>query len=174
VDPSELPQDKEWGDGGEAFNPLVALATTTIAEAASLLMIAWPEFVEYRDCVFLKWSFSQSNVDTWFEELSGNGPAVEGVVNHLHLWDAFSLNGPADYRAASAMSANIANMWRAALRDAFPDREFDVTLTDEPDDYGPTLTLNSRRRKSRFRTFVRLGRRRAGPGRAACEAEAGL
>jgi hypothetical protein len=145
MDPREFPQVKEWMAGSDAFNPpSFLMATTTIAEATALLMIAWPEFVEYRGRIFLKWSFLQSKVDTWFEELDGDGPAVEGVVNHLHLWDVFSLKGPEDYKAASMLAVNIAKMWRIAVREAFPGREFDVAITDEPDDYGPTLTLRSR------------------------------
>jgi hypothetical protein len=144
MDPRELPQIREWmGDDESFYPPAFVSATGTVAAATALLMIAWPEFVEYRGCVFVKWKFKRSNADHWFDELDGDGPAVEGVVNHLHFWDVFPLEGPEEYRAASAAAVRVAAMWKASLRDAFPGRKFDVILADEPDDYGPTLTFRS-------------------------------
>lgn len=143
MESEELPQVRAMlGDG--RFDPRgFMMATTTVAQAFVFLDLVWPDFVEYRGCIFLKWAFDQSNADTWFDEL-GDGRAVEGAVNHLHLWDVFSLRGQEDYSAASALAGRLLQTWKAALTNAFPHREFDVILTDDPDDYGPTLSFRSR------------------------------
>lgn len=143
MDPQELPQVREWMAGGR-FDPRgFLLATITVAEASVFLDLAWPEFVEYRGCVFLRWAFDPANADTWFDEL-GDAHAVEGVVNHLHLWDVFSLSVEEEYAATVALAERMRQTWTAALANAFPAREFDVILTNEQDDYGPTLSFRSR------------------------------
>ena len=144
MDPRELPQIKEWLAGDEPFHPIgFVMANCSVAEAVTLAMIFWPEFVEYRGGVFLKWAFIQRNVDTWFDEAGDDRSRVEVVVNHLHFWDAFSLKRAEDYLAVSALAVKVASMWRAALRESFPGREFDVMLTDQTNDYGPTVTFRS-------------------------------
>lgn len=136
---------KEWMDGDDFFNPLSFLrATSSVAELAAILAVVWPEFVTYRGCVFLAWKFDEANADTWFEELDGRTAEIEAVVNHVHLWDGFSAQEAEDRAALPALAVTIRQLWESAVRKAFPDRRFEVLLADEPDDYGPTLTLRSR------------------------------
>lgn len=144
MDPLEIPQLKEWAGSSDELDPRgFIMANGTLANAKAISMILWPEFVEYRDCIFVTFLFESQGVDAWMERLDGDRKAVECAVNHLHLWDVFALRSDAERRAASSFSFEIAAMWRVAIKVAFPGRDFSVRVTDEPDDYGPTLTLSS-------------------------------
>ena len=130
--------------GGRPFDPRNFLSeTTTVAEASSVLMIVFPELVEYREGVFLKFAFSPANVDVWLNELGDDVSAAEAVVNHVHLWDVFSPNEEREYAALSEFAHRMAQIWRACLRETFPNRQFEVTVSDDPSDYGTTVTFAS-------------------------------
>jgi hypothetical protein len=144
MDPLEIPQLKEWAGASAELDPRsFIMANGTLADAKAISMIFWPEFVEYRNCIFVKFLFEPQGVDAWLERLKGDAKAVESAVNHLHLWDVFALRSDAERKAASSFCFEIASMWRAAVNAAFPGKDFSVLVTDEPDDYGPTLTLSS-------------------------------
>ncbi|MFI8102199.1 hypothetical protein [Streptomyces sp. NPDC086023] len=144
MDPRGLPQLSEWVMGEEAGGYHLQgfmSANVAVAEAVALADLYWPEFVEYRDCVFLGFRFDQRGVDEWHDRLPGDPRAVEAVVNHVHLWDYFVLASDPEYAALPGLAERIAAMWRAAARAAFPDRRFDVVVSDGSGDYGPTLSM---------------------------------
>ncbi|GAB2601085.1 hypothetical protein [Kribbella endophytica] len=90
--------------------------------------------------MLLAFKFDETGVNNWLDHLKGDRQAVEAAVNHVHLWDVLAPQAPEEYTALSALAERIAAMWRAAARATFPDREFDISVTD---DYGPTITFNS-------------------------------
>lgn len=147
MDPRGLPQLSEWVTGDEADGYHIQgfmSAHVTVAEAAALADLYWPNFVEYRDCVFLGFKFDRKSVDEWYVRLQGDVRAIESVVNHVHLWDYFVITLQSEYEALPALAESIATMWRAAARTAFPDRELEVAMSDGSGDYGPTLRLAGR------------------------------
>jgi len=119
------------------------LETTTVAEACALSTVCWPNFTEYRGCVILEWKFSRENVDLWLAELDGDTSAVEQVVNHVHLWETIGANGPVEQSAVEWLANRIGSMWQSRLREEFPGRRFVVTVSNEPTDYGPTVSFRS-------------------------------
>lgn len=142
MDPLTLPQIAAWAPDGD-FEPRSFLqANSTIAEAVALTAVFWPAFVEYRGRVFLEMAFEQAVVDDWFTQL-GDGAAVEAVVNHLHVWDLFGVNGEAEEEAAVFLASTIAETWHAAASKRFPGTSFTVSMSNEAEDYGPTVTLTS-------------------------------
>lgn len=143
MDLSKLPQLEGW-ISGEVADPRAFLqANVTVGEAAALSLLFWPAFTEYRDCVFLDFLFDRPGVDRWFDELKGDKSAVESVVNHVHLWDVFAPKSDAEYVVLSEIAPRIGEMWLAALRREFPDREFVISVADESADYGPTISFRS-------------------------------
>lgn len=139
-----LPQVREWAGGTADFNPAAfVMHTVSVAEAAVLSTLLWPDFVEYDGCVLLAFKFDEAGVGNWLDHLKGDRRAVEAVVNHVHLWDVLAPKTPEEYAALSALAGRIVPMSRAAARAAFPEREFDITDPDDPDDYGPTITFTS-------------------------------
>ncbi|MFI5871688.1 hypothetical protein ACIBAH_04460 [Streptomyces sp. NPDC051445] len=119
-------------------------SNVSVAEAAALADLYWPKFVEYRDGVFLGFKFDRNAVDDWFDHLQDDVRAVESVVNHVHLWDYFVITLESEYAALPALAESISVIWRAAAQAAFPDREFEVGVSDGSGDYGPTLRLAGR------------------------------
>jgi hypothetical protein len=120
------------------------------AEAAIVLArLFWPEFVEHRGGVFLDFQFDEANVDNWVASLDGDALQAERVVNHTHLWDMFyRTSEDVPPRALTELGEILCRCWRHAAEEAFPDREFIVELENEPDDYGPTLYLYTKREQS--------------------------
>ena len=143
MDLSKLPQLEGWM-ASAGFDPRTfILSTTTVAEAAATSLLFWPDFIEYRGCVFLRFVFDEQTIDNWFSELKGDGKAVESVANHVHLWDVFAAKTDAENRVLAGLASRLAQMWNAALRFSFPDRKFVVTVTDDSNDYGPTVSFRS-------------------------------
>ncbi|MGW4215346.1 hypothetical protein ACWEIJ_45750 [Lentzea sp. NPDC004789] len=144
VDLGGLPQLEGWVNDGESFDPRTfLLSSVTVGEAAALSLLLWPEFTEYRGGVFLGFLFDRKAIDDWFGQLDGDVSRVEAIVNHIHLWDILAPKSDAEYRVLSSLSARVAAMWKAALATAFPGREFVVSLADEENDYGPTVSFCS-------------------------------
>lgn len=144
MDLSKLPQLEGWMTDGENFDPRTfLLSSVTVGEAAAMSLLFWPEFTEYRGCVFLTFLFDAQAIDNWFGEFKEDGRAVEAVVNHVHLWDVFAPKTEAEYALLSELGPRLGEMWKAALKLSFPTREFAVSVTDEANDYGPTVSFCS-------------------------------
>jgi len=143
VDLGKLPQLEGWMAGGDFDPRTFILSTVTVAEAAATSLLFWPDFIEYRGCVFLKFVFDEGAVENWFNELNGDGKTVESVANHVHLWDVFAAKTDAENGVLAQLASRLSEMWNAALRLAFPDRQFVVTVSSEADDYGPTVSFRS-------------------------------
>lgn len=132
------------GEEGKGFDlRSFILANVTVGEMAAISLFLWPEFTEYRGCVFLSFLFEQEGVDAWFKELQGEKSAVEGIVNHIHLWDILALNSGVAYEVLTKIAKKVGEMWKAALEKEFPARNFVVSLVDEADDYGSTISFHS-------------------------------
>jgi hypothetical protein len=143
MNPLDLPQISGWTQKTEEFDPRsFIMANSTLAEGVALSMIMWPEFVEYRNAVFLKIVFDQDVIDRWFDVQDDCG-TVESLVNHVHVWDMFVVRTEIEAAAAVFLAEKICEMWRAALKARFPDRSFRVTVDNRPEQYGPTLVLSS-------------------------------
>ena len=144
MDFSKLPQVAGFAVQGEVFDPRTfLLSTTTATEAAALLLLCWPGFIEHRGGIFLSFLFDGPAIDKWFDHMNGDIQAVESVVNHVHLWDVLPPKSEAEHQVLAELAGTVAAMWRAALREAFADRVFVVVVADETIDYGPTVSFHS-------------------------------
>ncbi|MBT2442870.1 hypothetical protein J7E93_22735 [Streptomyces sp. ISL-36] len=142
LNPRGLPELEEWVVESDDFHLQGFMsANVSVAQAVALAALFRPGFVEFAGGVFLGFRFGRDGVDVWIEHLSGDLRAVESVVNRIHLWDYFTPTSDAEYAALPALAEEVAAMWRGAAREAFPGRGFEVSVTGEPDAYGPTLTL---------------------------------
>lgn len=144
MDLRRLPQLNGWLSDSEVFDPKTfMLANVTVGEVAVISSFFWPEFAEYRGCVFLGFVFDSATIDLWYNRFRGDTEAIEAMVNHIHLWDYLAPKNDAERTALSEVAVRVSQMWRAALRAAFPGREFSISVTDDPDDYGPTVSFHS-------------------------------
>jgi len=98
-------------------------------------------------CVLLSERYDPSSFQEWWTELDGDISRIESVVNHIHLWDFPGLDAadiPDD--VIRDFARVLAASWRCALRDQFPERNFEVqTVLDELEEYGPTIYISTLR-----------------------------
>ncbi len=99
-----------------------------------------PDWIEERGCVLRREAFESSNLDEWWATTNGDQTAIEAAINHVHLWDVLPTTNERDYGDLWAVGDVMVAAWRAGLARSFPDRPFDVTLSD---DYGPTVNAVS-------------------------------
>lgn len=141
---NDLPEVRAWvAEVGNFDLRTFMLSSVSIAEAYSVAMLVSPEFVEYRDCVFLGFAFDASGVDVWIERLGGDRKSVEAMVNHVHLWDFFSPRSEIENEALVQLARRMANSWKCSARLQFHEKEFVVEFNDGADDYGPTLAIHT-------------------------------
>lgn len=112
--------------------------------ALAFAELFWPRFVEIRGCVLLKERYEASNFETWWEKLSGHTHEIEAMINHIHLWDLFDLDEEAVPEAAMEELVEVIGLcWGCALRHTYPGRRFDVVVSTDESEYGPTVTFKS-------------------------------
>ncbi len=142
MDLARLPQIQAWTDDlGEFDLRNFLLSAVSVAEASAVVSLLNPTFIEYRGCVLLESAFTPAPVDSWFEHFDGNLTSVESMVNHVHLWDSFNPQSPEEHQALTTMARYMATTWHHAAQAQFPARIFTTDFSDDPDDYGPTVTL---------------------------------
>ncbi|MFB6722390.1 hypothetical protein ACFCV3_19595 [Kribbella sp. NPDC056345] len=141
---SGLPQVDDWvADFGDFGFRTFVLANVSIAEACSVATLLSPDFIEYNGCVVLEFVFDTGGIDAWIERFEGDRKAVEGVVNHIHLWDLFKPKSETESVALVQLAQQMAISWKVAAASQFPGRDFVVESSDGSDDYGPTVTIRT-------------------------------
>lgn len=142
----DLPAVRHWASQHDAqsglWDYLAQNGGASIALVCSYLF--WPSFVETKGCVVLAERYDAQNFQEWWVRLSGNVSEVEGVVNHVHLWDLFYAEReglPAG--ALEALASVMARTWECALAQEFPSRKFSVRVSKDGEDYGPTISFSS-------------------------------
>ncbi len=142
LDLNDLPDYRAWRANYDPKPGIDAYLSEhlSVTAAAFLAQLLAPEFKLVRDCVLVSQRFDQANFDEWWERQKGDVPAIESVVNHLHLWDIFEPSGDAENRALDWLASKVARAWELHAAAQFPDREFTAQVTDE---YGPTITITS-------------------------------
>lgn len=111
--------------------------------AAAFSKLFWPDFIEVGGCVVLAEQYNPQSFDAWRAQFGEDRSRTEEMVNHVHMYDLFpnDSNPDADQGVAAYLASVLIRCWAAALREAFPDRDFEFSLATEPDDYGPTVTF---------------------------------
>lgn len=108
----------------------------------SVARLLFPSFVEYESGVFLETNFNEASYLNWMGEL-GDIERVEALINHQHVYDLF----PTPENTSEASYQDVANLMaqtlHLALRECFPDRMFNIRVSNSERDYGPTVTFSS-------------------------------
>lgn len=112
-------------------------------EALDFAKLIYPaRWIEERGCVIRGDVFERDNFEEWWTATEGDASGVEAVINHLHLWDVLPNADEKDYAELWALGELMVRAWRSSLSEQFPDRRFEVRLTN---DCGPTVTAYSAR-----------------------------
>ncbi|MBO0769103.1 MAG: hypothetical protein J2O48_10515 [Solirubrobacterales bacterium] len=146
-----LPRFEQWS---QEFDNPVSLWDYAARKGGTTLALAfasvfWPRLIEIDGCILLAERYEPSVFQAWKAQLGDRPEAIERTVNHVHLWDLFDPRdedvpaGELDYLADV-----LAATWRAALADRFPDRDCEVVIAREAEDYGPTISFFTRRTAS--------------------------
>ncbi len=157
IGPFDLPAAAAWRDSltptpdtgaVEPVNYLAYLAYEVgLDRAFAVMRLLFPQFEVVRGCVLMKGtgSYTPDSFEQWWAHFDGDIGAVEGMLNHLQLWDVFT---QMDHtllaeEALAELGKVMAKTWKLALLEAFPDREFLVEFHNDPGDYGPMVTFRS-------------------------------
>lgn len=147
LDPVDLPEVKNWRNSFAGTPGLFDFISQRISLTVALVVgeVLWARYIEIRGCVLLKNRFDAESFEQWWTHLDGDIRAIEQVINHLHLWDIFpeDAENKALGSAMREMAELIACTWRCSLANEFPERRFEVLVSDGRDDYGPTVTFSS-------------------------------
>lgn len=139
--PSKL---KEWGEAcSPPFeNPHMAQINfdRTPIEVMSIGRFLLPEFVEFRDGIFLKSQFNEERVSEWIEKLQDISK-VEKMMNHIHIYDVFGYAEDVTDEEFLQVAKLLQRSWSIALLTVFPNDQFAVSLQSSERDYGPVVSF---------------------------------
>ena len=146
--PPKLPTVQEWkrSAGNQSLTLIDYIASNAdVNLTLAITRFLWPKFIEVRGCVLLPWVHNPEVFEQWWTKLEGEQSIIEKTLNHVHLWDIFEVNEEQsnDDTVLEGLANLIAKLWRSALVDAFPDRKFLVTASNDKNDYGPTVMFCS-------------------------------
>lgn len=114
----------------------------TVVDAVRLADLRNPVFGEYRGVVAPRARLDAENVDSWLEK-HGDPDLTSGVLSHVHTYDV--IGSVEDEVALARLAQQVAQCWREALAEQFPERQFTVGVDGEPDEYGPTVWVQTRK-----------------------------
>lgn len=108
--------------------------------ARDLAGLFWPRFIEVDGYVLVADHFEPDSFAEWREQRPDSRPAVENVINHVHLLDI--VNPRARTEAVGQAGRHITQAWRETLDAALP--ELDVAVDWDPQERVVTaFTLGS-------------------------------
>lgn len=115
----------------------------TLPDWVAVARLFRPRFVEISGCILWDRAYEPNNFQSWQSEVDGNPTAIETVLNRVRLWQLIEVDGEEDEQAILALARDVEFFWRAALRENFPDKEFEVSIIDIGD--GPEVGFVTRR-----------------------------
>jgi len=136
----------EWGDSISPrpkiswFEYINYYVHPDVVSVVGRLLI--PAFIEHEGGVFLRDNFTLSGYSEWKAKL-GAIVAVEKVINHQHVYDLFATGDQVSEKSFEGVANLIAHALKLALVSSFPERRFDVTVSNSDQDYGPTVGFYS-------------------------------
>ena len=105
----------------------------------------WPKIVEVEGCYLLTPNYAKTSLTHWLDSLEGDKSRVEAVINHVHITDLFENptgnRGEYDWKVYEYIGLVMQQSWRAALQMQFPEVDFDVEFSSDPEDYDLTVTF---------------------------------
>lgn len=104
--------------------------------------IFFPDFVVVENGVFLERNYNSDAFLSWLEIFGGDLHAVERMINHTHLYDLFDgCVEEVDDRVFEQLAEVLVFSWKLILENKFPDRRFDVKISNSEQEYGPVVTF---------------------------------
>lgn len=92
----------------------------TAMDAVRLAVLRNPVFGEYRGVIAPRARSNAENVDSWLEK-HGDPDLTSGVLSHVHMYDV--IDSVDDEVTLARLAQQVAQRWRGALAERFPDRQ---------------------------------------------------
>ncbi|MCX4794183.1 hypothetical protein OG497_08635 [Streptomyces sp. NBC_01242] len=144
MDPLKDPLIRAWAgaSGGDADYLDFLSRSAGQAEWIALSRVFLPQFVEVEGCVLWDRSYDPINFRLWRSKLNGDIASIEANLNQFRLWLYIDIDDDAESQAnALALAQDIAGAWRLSLKQAFPQKIFDVQATGTVD--GPVVSFTT-------------------------------
>ena len=121
-----------WDNGGIDLESWVSLKGN-FKLAVGYSAVYWPEFVEFNGYI-LKGGFSNSSLEGFEKQLSGDRQSIEAVMNHLHIEDIQGVqckDGSDD--KFIYLGSTLKDIYETKLARQFPTKSFHVSF-EVPED----------------------------------------
>ncbi len=106
-----------------------------------LAQLFWPDFVDDGGCTVLALNYSPESMNKWRKSVGHNRQKIEAALNHVHLYDYVGESNGTDLPKLEAAAEWLADCWRQRISSLYPGKKFEVVVRTEPDEYGPTVSL---------------------------------
>lgn len=144
-DPTELPRIVEWRASSDGSGlGLVDYVGRCVGATAAVAVVGllWPRLIRVDQCILIADRYDPQTFAAWRDRASGRAE-IEAAINHVHLWDVFDDTDDVQEGALEFLGGVMCQTWRLAVAEAFPGEPMEVEFTNDPDDYGPTVTMRS-------------------------------
>lgn len=138
---SELvPDIKNWNNGHGIDLESWAGYMGTMELAIAFGELFWPDFFEYRSCIFRGSGLTKTDnqrFERTLQSLNGNLASMEGLRNHIHVWDIFprAAEDPQPTREQCLYLARLLReMWETKLNREFSQRKFHVVVNEDDEE----------------------------------------
>lgn len=140
-----IPDLKDWNNGaGASIDAWLGFhITAPLAIAHSTLF--WPEFIEYKGCVFSdrnqvnEFKFLKESFSEWDKAFKGDKTRIEAMMNHRHILDILgspdintNLGKPHPTKEQVLfLGRALKEIWECKLKRDFPKRKFIVEFYEK-------------------------------------------
>lgn len=102
----------------------------------SNIKLLFPDFIEYKNMIFLKENFNNENVDNWINSNNYSKEQIEKVINHVHIRSLYQDRYSEIYNneVFIYIAKYMLKTFRIQLKESFPDKNFNVEIIDELED----------------------------------------
>jgi hypothetical protein len=94
----------------------------------SILDFFYPRFIERDDCVFLLEQLEAFDLNALKEKYKNQRTQIEEVVNSVDFTDIINSHLPNN--DFESLVQQIAHLWKLRLKEIFPNRKFNVQVSD--------------------------------------------
>lgn len=119
--------------------PERSLGIEAVADGVRLADLRNVVFVEYGGAVAPRSAMRRTvNLDEWLES-AGAPDEVTAALSHVHLYD--EVTTVEDEAVLFRIGEDLVHRWKRRINSELPGLRFEVSVTNEEDDYGPTVWL---------------------------------
>jgi hypothetical protein len=97
------------------------------------MQLLWPEVIEVHGRIFWAHGYSDQSLERWKKTETfrqGGMPAVQAVMNHVHVEDLFyTVSGGMSPDNLCFVASVLGAAWKGRLETEFPDRHFSMGIS---------------------------------------------